>query len=330
MNNPLISVIIPVYNVEAYLEQCLDSVINNTYKNLEIICVNDGSPDNSQSILERYAAQDDRIKVIVQQNMGLSAARNSGLRVAMGQYVAFVDSDDVVSPVLYEKLVWALEKYDADIVATGYTHELNQVMYSRSVDLDRIHVLNGYSDCLAAITMLPSIRSRVWIHCTVWNKLYRRDKGIPNFNTECLVSEDLQFNWEYLKNCEKMVIVPGAHYFWRENPTSLSRTPSIAKKLAEGNVWMHIACSSHGISKELKSHIAGIAAYYVHNTLWRIFRSGEENDYERFIEEAKSIIYRYFWEFIKHPDTQWKVRIPAFLFRYCFPLWKLAAKHHRK
>ena len=116
----LLSVIIPVYNVEPYLEQCLDSVINQTYKNLEIICINDGSTDNSLKILEKYQKKDNRIKLINQKNKGLSEARNAGLDVAKGEYIAFVDSDDylelnayeeAMNVVLQEKISCGLKKF---------------------------------------------------------------------------------------------------------------------------------------------------------------------------------------------------------------------------
>ena len=97
-----ISVIIPVYNVEKYLKECLDSVINQTLKDIEIICVNDGSTDNSLNILENYAKKDNRIIVISQKNKGLSGARNTGLKYCSGEYVSFIDSDDYVSKDLFE------------------------------------------------------------------------------------------------------------------------------------------------------------------------------------------------------------------------------------
>lgn len=120
MSNPLISVIIPVYKVEDYLERCLESVINNTYMNLEIICVNDGSPDNCQCILEQYAAQDSRIKVIVQTNQGLSAARNTGIDNASGEYLYYLDSDDWIHERAFEFLLRAARESGADIVVGGY------------------------------------------------------------------------------------------------------------------------------------------------------------------------------------------------------------------
>ena len=120
---PLISIIIPVYNVERYLAQCLDSVINQTYPNLEIICVNDGTTDSSGQILEQYAQKDGRIVVIVQENQGLSGARNTGLKHVHGKYIMFVDSDDWIELETCEDAVIAAEKHNADLVMWSYVRE---------------------------------------------------------------------------------------------------------------------------------------------------------------------------------------------------------------
>ena len=101
---PLVSVIVPVYNVEKYLEECLDSIINQTLEDIEIICVNDGSTDNSLKILKKYAKKDNRIKIINQKNCGLGCARNSGLNQSQGDYIFFLDSDDYLNPNILEKL----------------------------------------------------------------------------------------------------------------------------------------------------------------------------------------------------------------------------------
>ena len=111
-NQPLLSVIIPVYKVEKYLRQCVDSVINQTYKNLEIILVDDGSPDNCGKICDEYAEKDKRVKVIHQLNKGLSGARNTGTEQASGEYIAFVDSDDWLDVHMYEDLFGVLNKYN--------------------------------------------------------------------------------------------------------------------------------------------------------------------------------------------------------------------------
>ena len=116
-----ISIIIPVYKVEQYLPECLDSVINQTYKNLEIICVDDGSPDNSGKILDEYASKDNRIKVIHKENGGVSSARNAGLDIATGDWISFVDADDYIASDFYDKLIGSSKDGEADVVQCGYT-----------------------------------------------------------------------------------------------------------------------------------------------------------------------------------------------------------------
>ena len=116
---PAVSLIVPVYKSEATLGACLDSLLAQTEADIEIICVNDGSPDNCASILESYASRDARICVITQQNQGLSAARNAGMDVARGRIVDFVDSDDTVSPDLCRRLVEVFDATDADVVTFG-------------------------------------------------------------------------------------------------------------------------------------------------------------------------------------------------------------------
>ena len=114
--NPLISVIVPIYNVEKYLQECIDSIINQTYKNLEIILVDDGSPDSCGNICDNYARKDNRVVVIHKENGGLSSARNAGLEVCSGKYISFIDSDDYVSEFFIEILYKAAELYNCDVV----------------------------------------------------------------------------------------------------------------------------------------------------------------------------------------------------------------------
>lgn len=114
--NPVVSVIIPVYNQEKYLRECLDSVCNQSLQNIEVICVNDGSTDNSREILEIYAKQDSRIHILSQKNQGAGAARNLGMQVARGKYLSFLDSDDIFEPLMLETMVRAIEKDEADVL----------------------------------------------------------------------------------------------------------------------------------------------------------------------------------------------------------------------
>ena len=134
---PLISVIIPVYNVEKYLRRCLDSVVAQTYRNLEIICVDDGSVDESGKICDQYAVRDARIKVIHQENQGLSAARNRGLDAAEGAYIAFVDSDDYILEDMYKKMLDKLLDYNVDLCVCQWQYEFSdgrQVVKKQNID----------------------------------------------------------------------------------------------------------------------------------------------------------------------------------------------------
>ena len=163
----LISFIIPVYNVESYLARCLDSVINNTYRNLEIICVNDGSPDNCQAILEDYAAKDSRIKIFWQRNQGVSVARNVGIEHASGEWLYFADPDDWVHHESFGFLMKASLGYEADVVYGGFKE-----VYKLE-DLDPAEEIE-YPDIIRTMTVTELLNGAGHFHDGVWGKLFRR------------------------------------------------------------------------------------------------------------------------------------------------------------
>ena len=132
--NDLISVIVPVYNVKNYLEKCLDSIINQTYKNLEIILINDGSTDESLDICYMYEKKDNRIKVYNQENHGLSYTRNRGIELARGKYIGFVDSDDVISPFMYEFLYKAINEYNSKISICDFVRFSDKPTFNESYE----------------------------------------------------------------------------------------------------------------------------------------------------------------------------------------------------
>lgn len=160
--NNLISVIIPIYKVEKYLSRCLESVIGNTYKELEIICVNDGSPDHCREILDKYKQQDSRIIVIDKQNEGLSAARNSGLKAASGEFVAFIDSDDWIHPKYFEYLLRAINDYNADMSMCNFVRTKDEIALHDS----------EYNSRLVTVKDLAQnkFKLKVW----AWARLFRR------------------------------------------------------------------------------------------------------------------------------------------------------------
>lgn len=161
---PLVSVIVPVYKTEKYLKKCLDSICNQSYKKLEIICVNDGSPDKSADILNEYAARDSRIRVINQENAGLSAARNSGLRVAKGDYITGVDSDDYLNEDIYSK-IFVQHAISADIICFG------------TQQVDESGNLLPSAEFLLPYEGLYDFNKELLYKVNVcfWNKLYKRE-----------------------------------------------------------------------------------------------------------------------------------------------------------
>ena len=160
--SPRISVIVPVYRVEPYLARCLDSILGQSYESLEVIAVDDGSPDRSGEILDAYAARDGRLRVIHQENGGLSAARNAGLDLATGEYIGFVDSDDYILPQMYETLLRLIEAYGADIAECAAALDTD----TGREDQSGVAVYEGGAAILEA-TALDRIATPVWC------KLYR-------------------------------------------------------------------------------------------------------------------------------------------------------------
>lgn len=330
MENELISVIVPVYNVEQYLEECINSILSSTYQNLEIILVDDGSPDKCPQICDAYAKVDSRIHVIHQENQGLSAARNAGLQVATGAYIAFVDSDDVISPVLYKNLLCVMQKENADLVACEHTRNIEKLDYACEYTEDQLHIVTGFESCLSVLTNVPHVRSFTWTDCMVWNKLFRRDKIHALFQTDAIPAEDQLFSWEYAKSCGKMVIIPKALYFWRPNQQSITYNPSISKYVAHSIVWLTIAETTNDIGITLRSHLRFRSAYNAHNTMWRLLRCNKEREYLEYFNQAKHAVKKYANELLQHPDTKFKIKILVILYLYCYPIWKFAAKLHCK
>ena len=212
---PLISVIIPIYNVENYLARCLDSVVNQTHRNLEIILVNDGTPDGSITIAEAYQAKDNRIKLLHQENAGLSEARNTGIAAATGDYITFLDSDDWLELDAYEYLLQLLVANTADISIGGIRR--TETVVSELSSENRVDVLTQKEYAKRYF----KIGSQE-IHYYVWNKLYRRDVVIGVKQPKGLYAEDVPSTFMYILNASKVVISNKVIYNYFVNLDGLS------------------------------------------------------------------------------------------------------------
>lgn len=222
---PKVSVIVPIYNVEKYLKKCLTSLINQTLKEIEIICVNDGSTDNSAKILEHFAKNDFRIKVISQQNSGLSGARNTGLEIATGEYIGFVDSDDWVDLEFFEKLYITAKENSADISCAGFKRR-GKIFSTIRKSFNEVKVYEDINDKVI-VDKLPE-------HNYVWNKIYLRDKWNFKFQ-DGRYFEDMAILIKILYVSKRLVTVPDVYYNYRRTPNSIVTQKS--KKLEDDYKW---------------------------------------------------------------------------------------------
>lgn len=226
----LISIIVPIYNVQQYLHKCIDSILKQTYKEFEIILVDDGSPDECGSICEEYAQKDSRIKVIHKNNQGLGEARNTGLEVAKGKYVYFLDSDDWIEPNMLQSMLSEMQTEKADFVMCGFKKCTTgrEPIIDHHTDVKRVFVGKEIVQnlLLPMVAQKSTVKADYTINMCVWTNLYKRD--IIDKNSLCFLSEreylseDICFNLQYLLHVQKAVLLPDPFYCYRYNPSSLT------------------------------------------------------------------------------------------------------------
>lgn len=218
---PKISIIIPVYNVESYIKRSLDSVIGQTLREIEIILIDDGSSDGSGPVCEGYAAKDSRVKVIHQKNAGASAARNSGMAIATGEYLGFVDADDCAAPNMFELLYRHAEKAGADIAMCEYAEiggDPDLKLPELSIDDHACRVLDPED----AFQVIGRFEKKV--NVTVWNKIFRRETVRDlKFDPEIRVSHDMDYLMKALTKSQKIVYLPYTLYgYFIQRPGALT------------------------------------------------------------------------------------------------------------
>lgn len=236
MNNSLVSVVMPVYNVENFLRKSIESVLAQTYKSFELIIVNDGSPDKSGEIAELYAQKDKRIKVIHKENGGLSDARNIGMENASGKYIYFIDSDDYIEDNLLETCVSLAETKNAEVVIFSFFLDLVD-MDENNIDTQVIkYPYTSYNKVdLKNIELNQNILSMI---CYAWNKLYNLEflrKNNFKFTKGLSLVEDIYFNSPVLANVNRLVItdLPLYHYISRQRET-------LVKKFYKDSYELHL------------------------------------------------------------------------------------------
>lgn len=212
--NPLISVIVPIYNVEKYLARCVDSIVNQTYKNLEIILVDDGSPDCCPQMCDDYAEKDSRIKAVHKKNGGLSDARNAGMAVATGEYISFIDSDDYVSDDFFECLLDVMNKENSDIAECSVVKFYEDNRFDEFSDDLSVKTYDTQDAMSALIAENP-------FHQHVWNKLYKTElvKDIPYAVGK--LNEDEFWTYRVFGRANKVARLNKTMYYYFQRSSSI-------------------------------------------------------------------------------------------------------------
>ena len=213
--SPKVSIIVPAFNVEKYIAKCLDSLINQTLKEIEIIVINDNSSDKTLSIISKYASKNSRIKLVDNKfNKGVSAARNEGLSLAKGEYVGFVDSDDWVAPDFYERLYYAAKRFDSEIAVTNFVR-CDKFRKSKRLNYKKEEIFTNPSDKVRE-AFIPKFNY-------IWNKIYKRD-ALINLGVkfpEGKIFEDVIWLIQIVYALKGLVTVPDTYYFYRRNSGSI-------------------------------------------------------------------------------------------------------------
>lgn len=271
-----ISIIVPVYNVEKYLRKCLDSLINQTLKDIEIICINDGSTDKSLEILEEYKNRDSRIILLNQENSGQSIARNRGIEIAKGEYIGFVDPDDWIDLDYYEKLYNAASTNNTDIAVGGII---------RVTGIKKKKFLNFEKETITDNTNLKFELCDVPEKSYVWNKIYKTEK-LKEIGLEFekgIFYEDCIFTPQALFYLGKIVTVPNIYYYYLRRGNSTVKQRS--EKANADNVYAHKKANDfikeHNI--DISSHEPKTYRFKIFGvTIFKIRQKGKKKQYALF------------------------------------------------
>lgn len=286
MTEPLISIIVPVYRTEKFLPQCIESILAQTYQNLEIILIDDGSPDRSGAICDKYAEQDKRIIVIHKENGGVSSARNAGLKIAKGEYIGFVDSDDYIAPDMYEYLYGLIIRENVDIAMCNLCQE-RHCKWEVVSQIDQIE--KKYSN-------VQIFDLHLWTY--LMNKLFKR--SVLNnvwFHENLSFGEDAYFLFQVLQQND-CIVSDKAKYYYRDNLTSATR--SFRKNHLE-----HLKCAQQYLSFAKKHHLWYFYsriywAYLECISAWTGWLALEENPDKESVQILQSHCRKNLWGLLKH------------------------------
>lgn len=318
--NELISVIVPVYNVEKYICKCIDSIVNQTYKNLEIILIDDGSLDNCPQICDEYAKKDSRIKVIHKKNGGVSSARNMGIGIAKGEYIGFVDSDDLIHKDMYKLMLEFLSENNLDIVNCNVLEITTEDFFSDEV-FDLVKNKNYIINKIDAYNKILLFNSDNGINPFTVCKLIKKTL-LSNiiFNLDFSIGEDMLFCLDVIKESNRIGLLESKLYFYNRQEQSVTKTFS-AKKITHIKSIEKIFDLDLPILNETKENLQRtsvmLSADYIHKSIYNRLENDNEN-----IVYAREIIKKYYKLVKNQKDITIKNKIYIYLAYFCPKLYR--------
>lgn len=247
--NVLVSIIIPCYNAQNYLEECLDSIIDQSFKNFEVIAINDGSSDKTLEILKKYSIKDERVKFFDQDNSGVSYTRNRGINLASGNYIMFVDADDYIGETYVMDLVNFMLKDNYDLITTGLT-----LCDEDGNILKRVQYSNKSQELYFSSIFETVVNKLYFSYCskTLYKRKFILDSNVL-FNTKLKIGEDFLFFFSLLEKSSRIAFFPSADYFYRQNEESVTHLTNIESllKYVDDNIFIFNYISNYSESNYL-------------------------------------------------------------------------------
>lgn len=312
----MISVIVPIYNVEKYLPKCVESIMRQTYADLEIILVDDGSVDGCGKICEEYARADSRIRVIRKENGGVSSARNAGLEAARGEFVAFVDADDYLFEKTYEKMIGAMAETDADMAVCAITVVVDGAQPVRAED-DGARAVFNRKDAIYHLFDFDDT-----INLAVWNKLFKKELiSLLRFDTDLSYGEDTDLLFRYLLSLKKAVKISYAGYVYNKRADSVTRAGSFAAKAKRYTVWESVYLQTVRLYPDIKAHCLPIIldscalSYKDLKNRLKFFSGKEKSKNKKLLASLRRYVKKRAVSALFDKEIFWKTRIAYLLLK---------------
>lgn len=307
-NRPIISIIVPVYNVERYLERCINSILNQTFKNFELILVDDGSTDKSGEICDSFAGYDKRIRVIHKKNGGLSSARNVGLDVSIGKYIGFVDSDDWIDEFMYEKLYRNMIKTKSDIVICNFSR-----VYEENLNMVKSNIYNNKVRVFNNIETLEQLYNDKYIFVVAWNKLYKKELFDEIKYKEGVICEDEFIAPYLLYKCKRTAYIPDSLYYYYQREGSIINSKFNAKRLDKikalsDRIYFFKNIGEVGLMRKAEKA-------YMDNMLWAYYLAKRKlSNIEGKLVDIKKDFNKLLIQILKNPLFTWRQKVAFLLF----------------